>query len=59
MCIGCGVTARAQLSLEACQAMARNNYPLIKKYDLIRQSTDYTVSNLKKDGCRRYRQRLK
>lgn len=48
MCIGYGVAARAQLSLEACQTMARNNYPLIKKYDLIRQSTDYTVNNLKK-----------
>lgn len=39
---------KAQLSLDECQRLARENYPLLKKYDLIRQTTDYTISNLNK-----------
>jgi len=37
-----------QLTLEQCQEMARNNYPLIKQYELIEQSNEYTVSNANK-----------
>lgn len=38
----------AQTSLDECRRLARENYPLLKKYDLIRRSTDYTVSNIGK-----------
>ncbi len=37
-----------QLTLEQCQEKARNNYPLIKQYQLIEQSKEYTVSNANK-----------
>ena len=36
------------LRLEDCQKLAQENYPLIKKYDLIEKTTDYTISNLNK-----------
>lgn len=41
------LTAAAQ-SLEECQQAATRNYPLIKQYDLIERTTDYTVSNIGK-----------
>jgi len=37
-----------QLTLEQCQEKARNNYPLIKQYELIEQSKEYTISNANK-----------
>ena len=37
--------SRAQLSLEDCHAKARANYPLIKQYDLINRSSEYSLSN--------------
>ena len=41
--------AQAQVvSLDECQQLARENYPLIKRYDLIQQTTDFTVSNIMK-----------
>lgn len=40
--------AKGQLSLEECQRLARENYPLIKRYYLIRKSADYTLNNLNK-----------
>jgi outer membrane protein TolC len=40
--------AFAQLSLESCQEKAKTNYPLIKQYDLISKSVDYTISNANK-----------
>lgn len=41
--------ANAQtVTLEECQQLAQENYPLIKQYDLIRQTTDYSVSNISK-----------
>lgn len=39
---------KAQLSLEECQELARKNYPLIKQFDLIDQSREYTLSNANK-----------
>jgi len=33
-------------SLATCQQMAEQNYPLIRRYDLIEQTTNYTVQNL-------------
>ena len=35
-------------TLQACQQAAERNYPLIRQYDLIRQTTDLTVSNIQK-----------
>lgn len=41
--------AEAQtVTLDECQRLARENYPLIKQYDLIRRTTGYNVSNLSK-----------
>ena len=40
--------AWSQTSLSDCQEAAARNYPLIRKYDLIRQTTAYTVANLNK-----------
>ncbi len=38
----------AQLTLDECQRLARENYPLLHKYDLVRQTTDYTLKNISK-----------
>lgn len=54
ICVAAGMlliplTTRAQgLRLDECQRRAQENYPLLKKYGLIRQTTDFTVSNLSK-----------
>ena len=42
------VPAWGQLTWKQCQDMARKNYPLIKQYRLVEQSTEYTVSNAAK-----------
>ena len=41
-------TAR-QLDIDLCQQMAHDNYPMIEQYELIEQSTGYTLSNIKKN----------
>lgn len=38
----------AQLTLERCHELARRQYPVIKQYELVRQSKNYTVSNASK-----------
>lgn len=38
----------AQLTLEYCQERAEANYPLIKKYDLVRQTADIELSDIDK-----------
>jgi outer membrane protein TolC len=38
----------AQLTLDSAYAAARKNYPLIKQKDLIRQTSDLTIENLRK-----------
>lgn len=38
----------AQLSLDDCYQKARNNYPLIKQYDLIEKTREYNLSNANK-----------
>ena len=41
--------AQAQtVTLDECQRLAQENYPIIKQYDLIKQTTDYSVSNISK-----------
>lgn len=41
------IISQAQ-TLEECQQAAKKNYPCIKKYDLIYQTTELTVKNIKK-----------
>lgn len=40
--------ASAQLTLDECQRLAAEHYPLIKRYQLIKQTTGYTLDNLSK-----------
>jgi len=40
--------AFAQLTIDECQQLARENYPLIKKHQLIEQSAAYNLSNAAK-----------
>ena len=42
------LSVNAQITLDDCQKAARENYPLIRQYDLIQQSEDYTLSNVRK-----------
>lgn len=35
----------AQVTIDNCQSKARENYPLIRRYDLISHSKEYTLSN--------------
>ena len=41
-------TALMAQTLEECQQAAERNYPLIRQYDLIRQTADLTVANIQK-----------
>lgn len=42
-------SATAQvLSIDSCYALANNNYPLIKQYELIENTKEYTLSNASK-----------
>lgn len=41
-------TANGQITIDGCQEKAKANYPLIKQYDLISKSSDYTISNANK-----------
>ncbi|MBQ8008006.1 MAG: TolC family protein [Bacteroidaceae bacterium] len=36
------------LTLDECQRLAQENYPLIKRYSLIEQTTSYTLQNISK-----------
>ena len=38
----------SQITIEECQESARANFPLIKQYDLISKSTEYTLANANK-----------
>ena len=42
------VSADAQLTLDECQQMASDNYPLLQKYDLVRQTTEDTIKNIQR-----------
>ena len=43
-----GVLMASGETLEECRQLARDNYPLIKRTQLLRMSEQYTVSNIKK-----------
>ncbi len=40
-----GLMAQAQLTLDECRRLARENYPEIRQYDLVRQTEEYNLSN--------------
>ena len=40
------------MTLEECQRLAQENYPLIKRYSLIEQTTGYTIRNISKGWLR-------
>ena len=42
------LSAQAQLTLEQCYELARQNYPAIKQYALVEQSRDFTLQNAAK-----------
>lgn len=43
------ISASAQTTLDQCQRDAADNYPLIRKYDLVSKSADLTVANIGKE----------
>ncbi len=47
-CIFATLGARAQLTLDECRRLAREHYPEIRQYDLIRQAAEYTLSNARR-----------
>ena len=42
------LNARAQLTIAECQQKARENYPMVKQFDLIEQTWQYNISNANK-----------
>ena len=48
LCLSPIVCAQQSLTLELCHKKARENYPLIKRYELIEKSKAYNVSNASK-----------
>ncbi len=42
------LNARAQLTIAECQQKARENYPMVKQFDLIEQTRQYNISNANK-----------
>lgn len=40
--------ASAQISLEDCQRKTQDNYPLVRQYDLIEKTKEYTLANTSK-----------
>ncbi len=53
LCVIVGVcmtplSVMAQLTIDECQRLAFDNYPLLKQYRLIEESTEFTVKNINK-----------
>ena len=46
--LACAAEGMAQVTLGQCKAWARDNYPVIKQYDLVRQSRRLTAGNAAK-----------
>lgn len=44
----CCITLPAQVTLEECVALARDNYPLIRKYGLLQSLSDVSLSDIDK-----------
>lgn len=46
------VAGHAQLSLDECRRLARENYPEIRQYDLVHQTEQYNLLMLQGHGYR-------
>ena len=46
--LAAGLTGAAQISVEQCVALARDNYPLISRYGLLQQSRQIELSDINK-----------
>ena len=44
----CTITTYGQITLEQCQTLARENYPAIRQFGFIEESTDYSIANASK-----------
>lgn len=44
----CGLANGQSLTLEECYRLAKENYPAVKKMDLVARSADYTIKNANK-----------
>ena len=44
-----GIRLSAQVTLEECIMLAQNNYPLIRKYDLLNQTKEVNLSDINKN----------
>jgi outer membrane protein TolC len=44
----CALSVCGQITLEQCQTLARENYPSIKQFGLIGESTDFSIANASK-----------
>lgn len=47
-CLLAGLAANAQVTLDECRRLAREHYPEIRQYDLVRQTEQYTLSNARR-----------
>ncbi len=48
LALGVGAKASEVLNLDSCQALAKQNYPLIKQYELIEKSKEFNLKNANK-----------
>ncbi|MFA6745006.1 MAG: transporter, partial [Bacteroides graminisolvens] len=47
--IGCfAAHSQAQITLESCRQKAQTNYPLVRQYELIEKTKEFSVSNAAK-----------
>lgn len=47
-CLLAGLSASAQVTLDECRRLAREHYPEIRQYDLVRRTEEYTLSNARR-----------
>lgn len=47
-CLLTAFTAKSQLTLDECRRLAREHYPEIRQYDLVKQTGEYTLSNIRR-----------
>lgn len=47
-CLSATLAAAAQPTLDECRQLAREHYPEIRQYDLVRQTEQYTLSNARR-----------
>lgn len=50
-CLLLMIPVYAGLTLEECRRLAREHYPEIRQYDLIRQTAEFTVANARGLTC--------